>query len=141
MPQLKNLIKRINKQIPLSLVATAVGFTLVLIFSWIYFVGSLSNEEEQTHSLLQEEFQNLVSDYVAKKHPDVEEIIFHRVWTKNTSTPNQIEIFFHYSLRTTGPAGGELLIKGKSLLEKPEEQKKPMGGKKLSSHKQCCGIF
>lgn len=119
----KNLIHKINKKIPLSLIATAIGFILVLVFSWIYFVGSLSNEEEQLHSRLQEEFQILVSDFVAKKHPDVNEIIFHRVWTKNTSQSHQIKVFFHYSLLTTGPAGGELLIKGESLLEKSTEQK------------------
>ena len=119
----KRFIQKINKKIPFSLIGTSVGFVLVLVFSWIYFVGSLSNDEEQLHSLLQEEFQVLVSDFVATKHPDVNEIVFHRVWTKNTSQPNQIKIFFHYSLLTTGPSGGELLIKGESLLEKSMEQK------------------
>ena len=119
---MKNLIQKINKKFPLSLIATASGFLLVLLFSWIYFVGSLSNNEEQIHSRLQEEFQILVSNFVAKKHPEVKEIIFHRVWTKDTANPDQIKVFFHYSLMTTGPAGGELLLKGESLLEKSMEQ-------------------
>ena len=62
----KDFLKKINKKFPLSLIATAIGFVLVLTLSWIYFVGSLSHEEELLHSRLQEEFQVLVSDFVAK---------------------------------------------------------------------------
>ena len=116
----KNFLKKMKKKFPLSLIATAIGFTLLLVISWIYFVGSLSNEEEVLHSRLQEEFQILVADFVAKKHPDVKEIIFHRVWTKNTSQAAQIKIFFHYSLLTGGPAGGELFIKGEISLGKSQ---------------------
>lgn len=117
-----NLKKKINKKIPVGPIATFIGFVFILCLSWFYLTPSLLNEKERVHSYLQDEFQVLVSDWVAKKHPEVNKITFHKVWTKETPQPDQIKIYFHYSLFTKGDAGGELLIKGESLLEKSPTQ-------------------
>ena len=120
--QLK-ILEKIKQKFSLSAFFTLTSFIFILVLSWFYLSQSHKQEEEQLHSLLQIKFQNLISDYVAKKHPEVDEIIFHKIWTKSTSDPNQIKFFFHYSLLSTGQSGGDLLIKGESLLEKSAGEK------------------
>ena len=117
---LKNKIKEISSN---GLFFTVAGFILILCLSWFYLSQpSWNNAEEQMHGNLQNRFQNLIADFVAKKHPEVTEITFHRVWTKNTSNSNEIKIFFNYTLLTEGEAGGELLISGEALLQKSPEK-------------------
>jgi len=113
----KDLITQIKRIFSAPSFWALTGFIFLLIISWFYLNQSFfDSEEEQTHSFLQSRFQNLVSDYVDKKYPEITEIIFHKVWTKKTTHPEEIEIFFSYSLLTKGQAGGDLLIDGKALL-------------------------
>ena len=104
---------------------TLAGFIFILCFSWFYLSQSFwDTEEEYIHGLLQNRFQTLISDFVVKKHPEVVEITFHKVWTKGTSDPDRIQIFFTYSLQTIGDAGGDLIIGGEAVLKKsPKEEK------------------
>ena len=118
---LKNKIKEVSSK---GLFFTVAGFILILCLSWFYLSQSLWNNEieEQVHGNLQNRFQVLIADFVAKKHPEVTEITFHRVWTKNTSNSNEIKIFFNYTLLTEGESGGELLISGEALLQRSSEK-------------------
>ena len=103
---------------------TALGFICLLIFTWFYLSkpSFQIQEEEKTHSFLQTEFQSLLSNFIEKKHPEVTKIKFHRVWTKKTSQPREIKIFFTYSLTTTGDTGGESLLEGSALLKETQSQ-------------------
>ena len=117
---LKNVKQKVSESFSLASFLTLAGFIFILYFSWSHLQSS-RNEEEELHGFLQDKFQTLVSDFIIKKHPEVDEITFHKVWTKSTSDPNRIKIFFSYSLVTKGEAGGDLLIEGESLLEKSFE--------------------
>lgn len=122
MPAFKNLRNKINKRLASSSFWTLVGFIFILSVSWFYLSPpSWNNEEEQVHSFLQNRFQTLVSDFIAQKRPEVDKITFHKIWTKKTPDPQAIQIFFSYSLWTTGEAGGDLLIEGEALLQEADE--------------------
>jgi len=104
---------------------TLVGFIFILGLSWFYLSRSFQDTEgEYLHGLLQNRFQTLISDSVVKKHPEVVEIIFHKIWTKNTPDPDQIQIFFSYSLRTTGDARGDLVVDGEALLKRSPKKER-----------------
>lgn len=119
----QDLKDKIKKNLPSSSFWTVAGFILILCLSWFYFSQpSWKNQEEQIHSLLQNQFQTLISDFVAKKHPEVDKITFHKVWTKNSKDPNLIKIIFSYSLWTTGELGGDHLIEGSAQLKRSEER-------------------
>ena len=137
----KNFKNRIRRNLPSSSFFTVAGFILILCLSWFYISQSPWDEEEQIHAYLQDQFQTLVSDFIAKKHPKIDEIIFHKIWTKSTPDPHRIKIFFNYSLFTKGESGGELLIKGEAILEKSQEQEEALDCPRFSSHRQFCGIF
>lgn len=104
---------------------TLAGFIFILGLSWFYLSRSFQDtEKEYLHGLLQNRFQTLISDSVTKKHPEVAEIIFHKIWTKNTPNPDQIQIFFSYSLRTTGDAVGDLVIEGEAMLRRSPKKER-----------------
>jgi len=104
---------------------TLVGFIFILGLSWFYLSRSFQDTEgEYLHGLLQNRFQTLISDSVVKKHPEVVEIIFHKIWTKNTPDSDQIQIFFSYSLRTTGDARGDLVVDGEALLKRSPKKER-----------------
>ena len=112
-----------KKDRALSLLSLA-GFILILSITWIYF-SKHQNElgkNEEKHVWLQNEFQNLLSDLIEKKQPEISEIIFHRIWTKNTKNPKEVKIFFNYSLITRGEAGGRSDLEGSALLKETEKQ-------------------
>lgn len=114
----KNWTDKLEKRgLSFSSFFALAGFIFVLCLSWIYLSQPDLDEEERLHGLLQNQFQSAVADLVAKKRPETDEIVFHKVWTKRSSDPRQIEIFFSYSLLTEGEAGGELSIEGSALLE------------------------
>ena len=105
-------------------VLTLAGFIFVLCVSWFYLSPSYEeNENEKLHGFLQNQFQNLISDFVAEKHPEVDKITFHKIWTKNSPEPHKVKIFFSYSLFDKGESGGNLLIKGEAVLKRSTEQK------------------
>ena len=111
---LKSLIKR-----PAGSFLSLLAFVLILFFSWFYLSQPDKNtQEEELHGFLQNEFQNLISDQVAKNHPEVEKIVFHKIWTEKSSNPKSIKIFFNYSLQSKGDSGGKLNIDGTALLVK-----------------------
>ena len=117
------LKNRILKKISLKGIFALAGFILLLCFSWLYLSRPpVDDEEEQIHSQLQNQFQVLISDLAAKQRPSTDEIVFHKVWTKKSDDPHKIKIFFSYSLKTEGAAGGDLLIKGSADLEKSDEK-------------------
>ncbi len=119
----KNLTHKVQENIFSGSFWAIAGFLLLLCVSWLYLSRpSLDSEEEQAHSLLQNQFQTLLSDFVIKKHPEVTSITFHKVWTKGDTQSQEVEIFFNYSLKTEGPAGGELLAEGTALLKESAEK-------------------
>ena len=120
---LKKLKAIIKKKYPSKSLLTLAGFILLLCFSWFYLHQSRINEEQEyVHSILQDRFQTLISDFIENKHPEVNKIIFHKVWTKNMPNPNQVKIFFSYSLFTEGKTGGDSLIEGEAILERSPDQ-------------------
>lgn len=123
MEALKSLKNKIKKQLSQGFFWTLLGFILVLLVSWFYLSPPSGNtEEERTHSFLQNNFQTLISDLVANKHPEVNKITFHKIWTKKTSDLHEIKIFFSYSLWMEGSPGGELLIDGEALLKNSDDE-------------------
>lgn len=118
----KRLKDKSKKNLLLSSLLTVIGFILILYLSWFYLSQPDLSEEERVHGFLQDRFQTLISDVVAKKHPEIDEIVFHKVWTQKTSDLSQIKIFFSYSLNTEGAAGGSVLIDGEAILEKSLKQ-------------------
>ena len=103
---------------------TALIFMLLLALTWFYLSKSSFQiqEEEKIHSFLQTEFQNLLSNFIEKRHPEVTAISFHKVWTKKTARPSEIKIFFSYSLTTKGEHKGENLLAGSALLKETQNQ-------------------
>ena len=115
--------EKISRSIPVSALLTLLSFVFILTLSWFYLSErDNSGKEEETHAFLQEQFQNLISEAVIQQAPEVEELIFHKVWTKNRKNPDEVKIFFSYSLLTKGQAGGESLLEGEALLKKSPEQ-------------------
>ena len=121
MNAVKVLINFIKKKIPLSSFFTTLGFIFILYLSWIFLSSVSLREDERLHSFLQNQFQTLVSDLVVKKYSEVEEMVFHKIWTKKLLDPRRIKIIFSYSLMTKGKTGGSVFIEGESLLEKSFE--------------------
>ncbi len=120
--KIKTMAKKSIAVLPLF---TLAGFIFILFLSWLYLSQSLRNNDETAiHGILQNRFQTLITDFVAKRHPEVTQIIFHKLWTKSESDPSEVQIFFSYSLRTGGEAGGDLLVEGKALLKKSSEKKR-----------------
>lgn len=71
---------------------------------------------------MQIEFQNLISNFIEKKYPEITSIKFHKVWTKKTDQADEIKIFFSYSLTTEGESRGETLLEGSALLKEIQNQ-------------------
>ena len=58
-----------------------------------------------------------LSDYISKTRPEISDIVFHKVWTENTSNPNQVKIFFSYTFKTKEKdTGGEFSIESEAYL-------------------------
>ena len=125
-----NKLKKIFDQLELKnklflpQVFTVLIFIFLLVFTWFYLSkpSFQIQEEEKIHSFLQLEFQNQLSEFIEKQHPEVSAIVFNKVWTKKTSKPSEIKIFFSYSLSTEGESGGENLLSGSALLKKTQDQ-------------------
>lgn len=93
------------------------GMIFLLITSWFYFYASKNIISEKTHGLLQETAQKTLSNYISKTRPEIRHIVFHKVWTENTSNPNQIKIFFSYTFTTEEKeTGGEFSIESEAYL-------------------------
>ena len=124
--QLKDLSSRLKLKNKLfsPQTFTVVIFLFLLAFTWFYLSkpSFQIQEEEKIHSFLQMEFQNLLSNFIEERYPEVSSIVFHKVWTKKTNKSNKIKIFFSYSLTTQGENGGENLLAGSALLKKIENQ-------------------
>ncbi len=98
-----------------------VALVFLLLLSWIYLQKTQENSKEELHGSLQEKFQMVISNYVEKRNPHITSITFHKVWTKKTTSPTDIKIFFTYSLVTEQEAGGHLLADGEALLSQSVE--------------------
>lgn len=93
------------------------GGVFLLVASWFYFYTSKNVISEKTHSLLQETAQKVLSDYITKTRPEINRIIFHKVWTENTTDPNRIKIFFSYTFTTEEEdTGGKFSIESEAYL-------------------------
>ena len=105
-------------------VFTVVIFSFLLLVTWFYLSkpSFQIQEEEKTHSFLQLEFQNLLSDFIERQYPDITEINFQKVWTTKTAQADEIKIFFSYSLVTEGETGGEAVLSGSALLKNIQDQ-------------------
>lgn len=103
---------------------TLIGFLAILGFTWFYFFKSQNRlqKNEEIHVWIQNEFQNLLSDLIEQKHPEISKIIFHKVWTKDTKNPTEIKIFFNYSLSTKGESGGTAHLAGSALLKQSNKE-------------------
>ena len=111
------------KQQFLSYISLA-GLALLLIFSWIYLEQSSEELSESVHSALQEKFQSVVSDYVEKNYPTINQITFHKTWTENTSDPNHIKVYFSYSLTIKdNKADSEMIMDGTANLSRTSKNR------------------
>lgn len=97
--------------------AILTGLIFLLASSWFYFYSSQSVVDEEFHGILQERVQQALSNYIERKRPDIHQIVFHKVWTENTSNPNQVKVFFSYTLITDeGNTGGEFSMESEAYL-------------------------
>lgn len=96
-------------------------FIGLLALSWFYLSDTfkINSEEEVTHRLLQTNFQEALLRRIKEKHPEVNNISFHKVWTKKTNDPSQVEIYFSYSLSL---ADGDSELEGSALLSLSREK-------------------
>ena len=92
------------------------GFLFLLFVSWFHIHQGKQSSYEHTHQWLQEQFQNVISDYVENHYPSVREITFHKVYTKKTDEPSVIKIFFSYTLTTKDTTSSDLSLDGEALL-------------------------
>lgn len=69
-------------------------FTSALWWSW-HLVYSDSPVRFDTHASLQNEVQNIISDYVNKNRPSATNIQFRKVWTE-TLNSNRVKVVFEY---------------------------------------------
>ena len=100
-------------------IAVLTGLLLFLAGTWFWLETSYfyAFQDEKTHSLLQEKAQLVLADYVEKARPEVQQIVFHKVWTENTVNPNKIKIFFSYTLVTDeADTGGEFSMESEAYL-------------------------
>ena len=120
---IEKLFNRLKNKISSSAI-TVIGFIFLLTVTWFYLSkpSFQTQQTEKTHSLLQIEFQNILSNFIEKNHPEVTEINFHKVWTKTTTNPSEVDIFFSYSLMTEGETGGSTSLKGSALLKEVENE-------------------
>ena len=97
--------------------STLAVFLIVLGGSW-YFLTPNKNwsSEEKLHNELQYKFQEILSDFVQKKVPRIEQIVFHKVWTKKIKNSNNVKIIFDYSTWTGGDASGKTKVQGEAEL-------------------------
>ncbi|MBC6414926.1 MAG: hypothetical protein GDA46_00825 [Bdellovibrionales bacterium] len=97
---------------------TVISFGILLILTWSYFPNKqkILNEKEEQHDLLKIEFQEVLSQFIKNKHPEVSQVIFDNVWTQTTNVPSEVEIYFTYSLVYKGDLEGETKLKGSALL-------------------------
>lgn len=104
-----------NKKFVSALILSGLGFALAA--SWFYFYASQGVIDQETHSLLQEKAQAVLSDYIEESRPEIRHIVFHKVWTKNTSRPDRVKIFFSYTLSTEEKAiAGDFFIESEAYL-------------------------
>ena len=100
------------------------GLVLLLILSWLVLQKRAEKLDEDFHALLQEKVQSVISNYVEENNPEVKSIRFHKVWTKETSDPGKMKIFFSYALEIEEKeSGGDLLVDAEAVLRNSEENK------------------
>jgi len=87
--------------------------------SWFYLSDfKINSEEELRYHLLKSKFEEVLSDLVEKKHPEVNDISFNKVWTKKTEEPSEVEIYFSYTLKLEE---GDSELEGSALLKLSDE--------------------
>ena len=97
--------------------AILAGLIFLLASSWFYFYSSQPIVDEELHGILQERVQQALSNYIEKRRSDIRQIVFHKVWTENTSNPNQVKVFFSYTLITDEEnTGGEFSMESEAYL-------------------------
>ena len=95
------------------------GLIFALTASWFYFYAGQGVIDQKTHSLLQERAQAVLSDYIEENRPEIRRIVFHKVWTKNTSRTDRVKIFFSYTLSTEEKnIAGDFFIESEAYLTK-----------------------
>lgn len=96
----------------------------LLAVTWIFFETRSNKSQEIIHSLLQEKVQSAISDYAIKSNPNITKIEFHKIWTKDMSADDEIEVFFTYSIvEEKDKQESTLLIEGEAVLNQSEADK------------------
>ena len=91
----------------------------LLALSWFYLSNfKINPEEEMRHSLLKSKFEEVLSELIEKKHPEVSHISFNKIWTKKTKDLSQVEIYFNYTLKSES---AESELEGSALLSLSQE--------------------
>ena len=120
--RIKKLTKNINlvKKIPnLKMGFAFFIFVGLLFLSWFYLSDfKINSEEEMRHSLLKSKFEEVLSELIEKKHPEVNHISFNKVWTKKTKNLSQVEVYFNYTLKLEDT---ESELEGSALLSLSQE--------------------
>ena len=120
LPFIKNLKQSLNP----SVLKSSFAIVLLIAFlalSWFYLSdpNKLNREEELQHSLLKNKFKEVLTELIEKKHPEVNELSFQKLWTKKTEDASQVEIYFNYSLSSKE---GKNDLEGSALLSLSEEE-------------------
>ena len=120
----QDFIKKLKLELNPSVLKSsfALLFLIVLlIFSWLYLSdpNKMNRKTEQQHALLKSRFKEVLSELIEKKHPEVNNISFHKLWTKQTKDLSKVEIYFNYSLNSED---GENHLEGSALLSLSENE-------------------
>lgn len=100
-----------------------ISFIFVILITWFYIHNNKNSSNENTHRWLQEQFQVVISDYIEKNDPQIQEIHFNKIYTKKTNNPLHVEIFFSYTLTIDdSSASGNTHLSGKALLTQKNDR-------------------
>ncbi len=105
---------------PAQIALALAGLLALMAVSWVALRPD-RDFNERLHAVLQDQTQLSLAAYVEKNHPDVSNIAFHKISTKETGRRGQIKVSFQYSLvYDEGEDSGEILIDGSALLTQSE---------------------
>ena len=117
---LKNLKKR-DSFVTVETVKSFVALVLLIglfIVTFMYFAGPDKFKEKQ-HALLKESFEKELRALIQKKHPEVIQVSFENLRTKQTKHPNKVEIHFKYLVTLKD---GENRLEASALLNLMDNQ-------------------
>ena len=117
---LKNL-KEMDSFVSIATVKSFFAFVLLIVLfivTSMYFSGPDKFKEKQ-HALLKKSFEEELRALIQKKHPEVIQVLFENIRTKQTKNPNKVEIHFKYLITLKE---GENRLEASALLHLMDNQ-------------------